>query len=164
MVSDYPNRRNTWREHVIAWAKDTSRAVDYLQSRPDIDRDRIAYVGLSWGAAMGPLYVAVEPRFKAGIFYVGGFYLQRSLPEVDPFNFAPRVTVPVLMLNGKFDFFFPEATSQLPMFNTLGTPPADKRRVVYDTGHNIPRPELIRESLEWSDQRPWERCDSQPSR
>ena len=26
-----------------------------------------------------------------------------------------------------------------------------KRRVVYDTGHNIPRPELIRESLEWLD-------------
>ena len=45
----------------------------------------------------------------------------------------------------------PEATSQLPMFNTLGTRPADKRRVVYDTGHNIPRPELIRESLEWLD-------------
>ena len=151
VLSDYPNRRNTWREHVIAWAKDTSRAVDYLQSRPDIDRDRIAYVGLSWGAAMGPLYVAVEPRFKLGILYVGGFYLQRSLPEVDPFNFAPRVTVPVLMLNGKFDFFFPEATSQLPMFNTLGTRPADKKYVVYDTGHNIPRPALIRESLEWLD-------------
>ena len=61
------------------------------------------------------------------------------------------MTVPVLMLNGKFDFFYPEATSQLPMFNTLGTRPADKKRVVYDTGHNIPRPALIRESLAWLD-------------
>ena len=26
-----------------------------------------------------------------------------------------------------------------------------KRRVVYDTGHNIPRPDLIRESLDWLD-------------
>jgi hypothetical protein len=33
----------------------------------------------------------------------------------------------------------------------LGTPAADKRRVAYDTGHNIPRPDLIRESLNWLD-------------
>ena len=38
-------------------------------------------------------------------------------------NFAPRVKVPVLMLNGRFDFFGPTAISQEPMFKLLGTPP-----------------------------------------
>ena len=66
-------------------------------------------------------------------------------------NFAPRVKVPVLMLNGRFAFFFPEEGSQIPMYRLLGTPDAQKRRVVYDTGHNIPRPDLIRESLDWPD-------------
>jgi len=66
-------------------------------------------------------------------------------------NFAPRVKVPVLMPNGRFDFFFPEEGSQIPMFRLLGTPDAQKRRVVYDTGHNIARPDLIRESLDWLD-------------
>jgi hypothetical protein len=26
-----------------------------------------------------------------------------------------------------------------------------KRRVVYETGHNVPRPELIKETLNWLD-------------
>ena len=55
------------------------------------------------------------------------------------------------MLNGRFDFFFPRTRTQIPMFRLLGAPDAQKRRVVYDTGHNIPRPDLIRESLDWLD-------------
>lgn len=151
LTSDYPNLTISFREHVLAWAKDVSRAIDYLDTRPDIAHDRIAYMGLSWGAAMGPLFVAVEPRFKVGLLILGGFYLQRSAPEVDVFNFASRVNVPVLLLNGRFDFFYPVDTSQLPMFRLFGVPENQKRRVVYDTGHNIPRPDLVRETLDWLD-------------
>ena len=151
LTSDYPSQNNAFRDHAIAWAKDVSRAIDYLDTRPDIAPGRIAYMGLSWGAAMGPLYVALEPRFKACLLIVGGFYLQRSAPEVDAFNFAPRVKVPVLLLNGRFDFLLPADTSQLPMFRSFGVPETQKRRVVYDTGHNIPRPDLIRETLDWLD-------------
>jgi dienelactone hydrolase len=149
--SDYPNRTIAWRDRVIVWAKDVRRTVDYLESRADIDRTRVAFMGFSWGAAMAPIYLAVEPRFRAAVLIVGGFYLQHSLPEVDAFNFAPRVRVPVLLLNGRFDFFYPIDSSQLPMFDLFRPPAGQKRRVVYDTGHNIPRPELIRESLEWLD-------------
>jgi dienelactone hydrolase len=148
---DYPNETNNFREHVIAWAKDVRRSVDYLQSRSDIDRDRLAYMGISWGGAMAPVFLAVEPRFKAAVLIVPGFYAQRSMPEVEAINFSPRVKIPVLMLNGRFDFFYPEEGTQIPMFRLLGTPEAQKRRVVYDTGHNIPRPDLIRESLNWLD-------------
>jgi dienelactone hydrolase len=149
--SDYPNRSVAWRDHVIAWAKDVSRTVDYIETRSELDPDRIAFQGFSWGAAMGPIYVALERRFKAALMIVGGFYLQHSLPEVDPFNFAPRLRVPTLLLNGRFDFFYPMDTSQLPMFELFGAAEGDKRRVVYDTGHNIPRPELVRETVDWLD-------------
>jgi eukaryotic-like serine/threonine-protein kinase len=70
---------------------------------------------------------------------------------VDQLNFAPRVKVPVLMLNGRFDFIFPTASSQEQMFRLLGTPPEHKRRVVYETGHDIPRTEMIKETLNWLD-------------
>jgi formylglycine-generating enzyme required for sulfatase activity/predicted esterase len=146
-----PSRTVTWRDDVIASAKDVRRAVDYLESRPDIDRTRLAFLGGSRGAAMGPIFVAVEPRFKAALLYLGGFFFQHSLPEVDAFNFAPRVRVPVLLLSGRFDFIFPTDTSQLPMFDLFQPPDGQKRRVVYDTGHNLPRAELIRETLEWLD-------------
>ena len=151
LQSDVPNESVAYRDHVIAWAKDVSRAVDYLETRNDVARDRIAYIGFSWGAMIGPIFVAVEPRFKACVFVMGGFVMQRSLPEADALNFAPRIKAPVLLLSGRYDFYFPEDTSQLPMFRLIGVSEDQKRRVVYDTGHTIPRTDLIRESLDWLD-------------
>jgi len=100
-------------------------------------------MGLSWGAAMGPVAMAVEPRLKAGIVVVAGLLFQHALPEVDTIHYAPRVRSPVLMLNGKYDFFFPYETSQLPYFELLGTPPEHKK---------IPTTGLARESLRWLDE------------
>jgi pimeloyl-ACP methyl ester carboxylesterase len=73
------------------------------------------------------------------------------VPEVDPFNFASRVTVPVLMLNGRYDQFFPYETAQIPMFRLFGTPLEHKRHVVYETGHFVPKTQLIKEALDWLD-------------
>ena len=100
---------------------------------------------------MGAILPAVEARLKASIIVVGGFDLRKALPEVEPINFAPRITIPTLMLNGRYDFFYPAECCQEAMFRFLGTPPENKRRVVYDTGHNVPRPELIKETLDWLD-------------
>ena len=67
-------------------------------------------------------------------------------------NFAPRVSVPILMLNGRYDDFFPLETSQLPLFHLLGTPAKDKKHLLYDAGHgSLPPREEIRESLDWLD-------------
>jgi hypothetical protein len=67
---------------------------------------------------------------------------------VDQINFAPRVTSPVLMLNGQYDFFNPVETSQEPMFQLFGK---DKRHVVFECGQLIPRNEVIKETLDWLD-------------
>jgi hypothetical protein len=32
---------------------------------------------------------------------------QKSFPEVEPLHYLQRVKIPVLVLNGKYDFFFP---------------------------------------------------------
>ena len=44
---------------------DGMRAIDYLQSRPDIKPDRIGYMGNSGGGTMTSLIMAVEPRVVA---------------------------------------------------------------------------------------------------
>ena len=72
-------------------------------------------------------------------------------PEVDPVNFLPRIRIPVLMLSGKYDSVFPVESSQLPFMNLLGTPAADKKRIAYEGGHFLPRPEMVSESLKWLD-------------
>jgi dienelactone hydrolase len=151
LSSDYPDETNFYKEHVFMWSKDVSRAIDYLETRKDIASDKIAYFGYSWGAAMGAIVPAVEERLKAAVLYVAGFYLQRTLPEVDQINFAPRVRIPVLMLNGKYDYYYPVESSQKPMFTLLGTPDEHKRQIIYDSSHLVPRSELIKETLAWLD-------------
>lgn len=141
-----------FRDHVIAWSKDLSRSLDYLETRTDIDGTRVAYLGDSLGGVEGTLITAMEKRIKAAILVSGGFQNRHDLPEVDPFNFAPHVTIPVLMLNGRYDANFPIQSSQLPLFRSLGTPDKDKRHVIYDGLHGVfPRPDAVRECLDWLD-------------
>jgi dienelactone hydrolase len=140
-----------FRDFQIAWMKDLSRTIDYLQTRDDLDGDKIAFYGLSWGSFAAPIALAVEPRIKAAVLNVGGFWNARFLPEADPFNFAPRVRVPVLMINGEHDIVFPLETAQKPLFDLLGTAPADKRHYTYPASHAVPRNEVIKETLDWLD-------------
>lgn len=129
--------------------RDFRRSIDYLETRPDIDRTKLAYYGMSWGGSLGPLITAVEPRLKASILLAGGFDVAIVRPESDPFNYVTRVKVPTLMLNGRFDTLFPPDTSQKPLFDLLGT--KDKQRVLDDTDHVPTSIFYIRETLAWLD-------------
>jgi cephalosporin-C deacetylase-like acetyl esterase len=142
---------NVFRDVVIQWSKDLGRSIDYLETRKEIDRERLAFYGLSLGAEAGPIMVSLEKRLKVAALLGGGFGTSPSLPEIDEFNFASRVTVPVLMVNGRYDFIFPLETSQIPMFRVLGTPQKDKRHALFDTGHVPPRNQFIKEILDWLD-------------
>jgi dienelactone hydrolase len=50
---------------------DLRRAVDYLLRRDDVDPDRVGYLGISYGAAMGGLLAGVERRIVAYALLVG---------------------------------------------------------------------------------------------
>ena len=106
---------------------------------------------MSFGAFLAPIPLAVENRFKTAVLWSGGFQLITKLPEIDEINFAPHVTIPVLMLNGRDDFAFPVESSQIPMFQLLGTAAPDKRRVLYDGGHVFPFARIEKDTLEWLD-------------
>jgi len=152
MESDTENTTSAWRDHVIMWEKDASRAIDYAETRPELDHQKLAFYGYSWGAVMGGLIPAVDTRIKVNILALGGLDFQESLPEVHIVNFLPRVKQPSLMLNGRYDFFFPVDSNQEPFFRLLGSPKNQKKHLIYDTGHTIPRNELIKETLNWLDQ------------
>ena len=141
-----------WRDLVIQWSKELGRAIDYLETRPDIDRSRLAYYGVSLGAIDGVTLLALEDRFKTAVLVAGGFRLRRVPPEVEPINFAPRVRLPVLLITGRYDFSHPYETAQLPMFRLLGTPEKDKRHFVFEGGHVPTRLQpIIKEILDWLD-------------
>jgi dienelactone hydrolase/predicted Ser/Thr protein kinase len=144
-------RPGRWTEMNLQWSKDLGRVLDYLQTRDEIDVSRLAYMGVSLGSAMSPRLIAVEPRFKAAVLFSVGTF-EKVAAEVDAWNFAPRVKVPLLMLNGKDDFRFPLETSQRPLFKAIGTPDKDKHLVLYDGGHDtVTRLDAIKEALDWLD-------------
>jgi dienelactone hydrolase len=152
LKSDYPDETSFYKDHVIMWVRDFSRSIDYLETREDIDADKLAYFGTSWGGQMGAIIPAVEKRIKTSVLYVAGLYFQSALPEVDAINYVPRIAHPVLMLNGEYDFFFPLETSQRPMFERLGTPEKDKKWLVYEGSHYVPQTEFMRQAFDWLDE------------
>ena len=142
------------REVLVDWRKDVGRSIDYLETRDDIDKNRLAYLGVSQGSAYGVVLAALEDRLKAVVLLDGGMFQQTAgLAGLDQVDFAPRLTKPVLMVNGRYDATFPYETAQLPLFRMLGTAAADKRHVVFDTPHDVRlrRTDLVREVLDWYD-------------
>lgn len=152
METDIASETAVWRDHVVMWSKDASRAIDYAETRPELDHNKIAYYGVSWGAVMGAIIPAVEPRIKVNVLALGGLDFHASPPEVDTVNFLPRVKQPTLMLNGHYDFFFPVESTQEPFYKLLGSKKDEKKKLTYESGHAVPHNELIKETLNWLDQ------------
>lgn len=100
-------------EQVMHYCGDYCRAVDYLVSRPEVNRERLGYVGISWGAITGIIYVAYDQRIKAmGSMVGGGNFLglftqeeaEKAAREVsnigDPVYHVHRIAPrPVLFIN-----------------------------------------------------------------
>jgi dienelactone hydrolase len=139
------------RDLVVQSSKDLGRSIDYLMTREDIDHDRLAYFGTSRGANFAPALLAMEPRIRVAVLWNGGLLSRPRLPQVDAINFAPRVKIPVLMLNGRYDLLMPVDFSQVPLFQLLGTPPQDKRHLLFEGGHNMTVNNVVKETLDWLD-------------
>jgi eukaryotic-like serine/threonine-protein kinase len=136
------------------WYKDGARSLDYLATRKDIDSSKVAYVGVSMGSAQGVISSALmQDRLKTAVLLDGGFFLDNPPPGGDQADFAARVKIPVLMVNGRYDFTFPLDKAQNPLFEMLGTPAQDKRHVVLESPHDVTeqRPQLIKAVLDWLD-------------
>ncbi len=167
-----------WRTRTWKTVNDARRMVDYLQTRDDIDPDRIYLVGASYGAITGTVALAREPRFKAGVLVVGGGHVPTLLDApmireevpgavlavakplihwlmgvADPVRHAAGTAgTPVLMQNGSADrVVSPESGERL--YESLGEP---KSIEWYDIDHPGLRdgdgPEIGRmldDGLEW---------------
>ena len=137
-------------EFFIKVVKDFRRSVDYLETRPDIDCQKLAFLGWSWGGQFGAIIPAIEDRLKVSVLNGGGM-AGLARPEVNEINYVSRVKIPTLMLNGRYDMTCPYELAIKPMFDLLGTPPEEKELKLYDTDHIVPTNEFIKETLRWLD-------------
>jgi dienelactone hydrolase len=89
--------RDAWVQTVI----DLRRAVDYLQSRPDIDKDKIGYLGFSMGGMLGAVLGGVEARVRCFFLAVPGGGIVNAVKHIDRYpllkaRFAVQITPEVM--------------------------------------------------------------------
>jgi DNA-binding winged helix-turn-helix (wHTH) protein/formylglycine-generating enzyme required for sulfatase activity/dienelactone hydrolase len=142
------------RRVALLWQHDLSTTIDYLESRPDMDAKNVGYLGISRGASFaGAINLALEPRVRAAVLASGGIWIHGPLhPMIDLINYAPRITVPVLMLSGRYDHIYPYEQSQKRTFELLGTRAGYKQQIAYDTGHfTLPPNRVAADVTDWFD-------------
>jgi dienelactone hydrolase len=68
------------------------RGIDLLRRRPDVDPNRIGFVGWSAGARTGALLAGVEPRFKTLVLMSAGATPISSYAAAAPRSLRPAIT------------------------------------------------------------------------
>jgi dienelactone hydrolase len=142
----------------IQLIKDLQRAVDVLRARANIDDERIAYLGISYGGAMGALFVGIERRIKAAALTVGdgGLVSHFTGPEdldswgdlscatrvawfgdmtpIEPIRFIAHASPTALLLqSGELDDLVPAADAEA--LHTAAPQPKTIRW--YSAGHGL---------------------------
>jgi serine/threonine protein kinase/formylglycine-generating enzyme required for sulfatase activity len=127
-----------FRDQLVYWATEIRRGLDYLETRPEVDTQKIALWNVSISAFV--IVAAVEPRYRSVIFEGDGLPKEwlKFLPEANPIFFASHVRAPKLMLNGRYDEQWPFHSTVEPMYKVLRYP---KRLEVCKCGH-IPPPQV----------------------
>lgn len=137
--------------------KDLQRAVDVLRSLPQVDDERIAYDGRSWGGATGALFVGIERRLKTAVLIVGhsgqvslatgpdGYLLGtglscavraawiRAMTPIEPIRFVGAAGIPLLLQNGTLDELVP--TANAAELHAAAQQPKEVRW--YEAGHSL---------------------------
>jgi DNA-binding winged helix-turn-helix (wHTH) protein/dienelactone hydrolase len=150
---DAQERADRERESALAWHRDLRIVLDYLETRRDVDVERAGFLGTSMGSVGQGIALALEPRLKAAVLISSGLVRVETVhPLADMMNYAPRITMPVLMINGRMDHLFPYATSQQALLNLLGTDAEEKGHITYDGGHyQYRRNSVARNVTDWFD-------------
>jgi dienelactone hydrolase len=144
----YGAKNHAFTEFVVQVVKDFRRTLDYLETRDDIDVQKLAYYGMSWGGLLSNVIAAVEQRIATAIVLAGGL-IDAGRPEINPLNYASRIDVPLLMMNGEYDTIHGFEYSAAPMFEMVATPEEHKLLKVYATDHIPPKNEYVKEILNW---------------
>jgi dienelactone hydrolase len=138
-------------DYVVERVTEMRRGLDYLESRNDIDRSRIGFLGVSAGGGPGVFVTALESRYRSVAFAGTGihrFELPRA-PAANRVNFVSRISAPKLMLHGRFDEDCSLKSEAEPMYKLLREP---KRLQVFDGGHVAPFDVSIPVYTRWFDE------------
>jgi dienelactone hydrolase len=150
------------RDRTVQQIVELRRAVDLLQSLPQVDDDKIGFVGYSAGARTGAILAGVEPRIHAFVFMSGGEdsvdefmslvskedqdKVRPLLEDTDGLKYIARASPSKLFFQaGRRDKVVPR--DALETLIRAGSQP--KKVTWYDAGHDLAVPKAQRDQLDW---------------
>jgi carboxymethylenebutenolidase len=124
---------------------DSEACVQYLRTRRDASRQRIAITGFCWGGAVVWLAAAQIPDVRAGVAWYGRLTARREGefgfdgPSLGPIDAAPSLRAPVLGLYAQNDRGIPlESVDVMRQALALSGNPSGSEIVVYpNTEHGF---------------------------
>lgn len=150
-----------WSRNIIVQSVfDLRRAVDFLETRIELDHKRIGYYGISLGGITGTIFSGAENRIKVPVVALAGGQLNLLYKEdamttkakefvsiIEPLNFVQQISPrPFLMLNAANDEVIPPLMSNL-LFNAAKEP---KEIIWYKAEHrNAPIDRIYGDGLKW---------------
>lgn len=96
----FADKQTSFRNFPV-WMKTLWDAVSFVETRPGVDRDRIALLGFSLGAYLSLSNAVIDKRIKAVVEFFGGLPREMRL--------FMRRFCPVLILHGEADPIIPVA-------------------------------------------------------
>lgn len=135
----------TQQEIYIQTTRDYRRAIDYLETRPDVISSRIGIIGYSMGGANTFLLTGVEPRVKVSVAVCTPAD-KSKYSSIAPQNFTRELGErPFLMIMGSTDeMCTPDHANEL--FAMLET--TKKDLIFIDAGHKLP-PDWVEHGIGW---------------
>lgn len=139
---------------------DLRRSIDFLETRVEIDKDRIGFFGISLGGIIGTIFSGVDKRVKVPVIALAGgnlslmFGLDAFTEEtkdffsiIDPINFVQEIAPrPLLMINAENDEVIDPLTSKL-LFRKAKQP---KEIIWYPSKHrDLPIEEAYPSGIAW---------------
>jgi len=128
---------------------DFSRSIDVLAQVDLVNKHKLGYHGLSWGAALGPILLAIDERCRAAVLTSGGLAQTDTYPITDQVSYCPHVACPVLMLNGRNDAVSP-LQAQRAMFKLF--PGKQHRRMTFNASHFVSPADHKKFTTQWFDE------------
>jgi len=61
-----------WFEHYVISITDMRQGIDWAKSRPEINVEKVAVIGISFGGFISAIAMGIDDRIKAGVFLIAG--------------------------------------------------------------------------------------------